>query len=45
MHPKFVADFPRIDIFAFVTKDRAARHHSQLRQLREAVDDAFRNSI
>jgi len=44
-HAEVVSNLSRINFFALVLKDRAARHHLQLRQLRKAVDDAFRNAV
>src|SRR5262249_5288198 len=44
-HAQLPADFLRIDFLAFVAKNRAARDDAQLRQLREAIDDAFGDAV
>src|SRR5262249_31361936 len=44
-HAEVVSNLPRIDLLALELKDRAARHHFELRQLGQAVDDAFRNTV
>ena len=43
-HLELAADGDRIDV-ALVAKHRAARHHVQLRQLREAVDHAVADAV
>src|SRR5262245_57088661 len=40
-----MTDLPRIDVFAFELKDRAAGHHFQGRQSGQAADDAFGNPV
>src|SRR5438046_3122490 len=42
---QLLADFVRINFSALKAEDCAARYHSQLRQLRESVDNAFGNTI
>src|ERR1043165_5404439 len=38
-------DFERIHLPVFVTKDGAAGHDFELRQLRQVVDDGFRDAV
>ena len=44
-HAQLAPDHMRVNLIAFVTKDRATRHHFQIRQLRSAVDDTFGDAV
>ena len=44
-HAQILARRKRLDLFCLVTSDRRAGDHSQIRKLREAVDDAFGQTI
>ena len=44
-YSELASNLLRVYVQTFVAKDRAARHHSEFRQLRQRVDDAFRNAI
>ena len=45
LHLQVTSGGLRVDIRPFVAEHGTARHHRDIRQLRQAIDDAFRNAI